>query len=95
VSLLPEVDDKVIGGSWAADSIYALMPGSRLEYGLGYAIASSVMSSLVAAGNGTAVHEDTARILTEHCYTGPELPWPLRINKLMQDMGVMERELLH
>lgn len=95
VTLLPEVEDRVIGASWAADSIYALMPGSRIEYGLAYGIASAVLSSLMTAGDGTAIHESTAKLMLEHCYTGPELPWGLRVNRMMQATGAKEKELLH
>ncbi|MBU0527267.1 hypothetical protein KKE92_02195 [Candidatus Micrarchaeota archaeon] len=91
---VPGIPDETLAGAWASDERLVLQPGARIEYALGYGVVSAVMSSLAAVGEGTMMHNDTARILHEYCYSGLEVPWQLRIKKLLEDTGMKPKDML-
>ncbi len=88
------IPDEALAGAWAADELLVFQPGARIEYAIGYGIVSAVMGSLATVGGGTMVHNDTARILHEYCYSGLEVPWELRIKKLLEDTGIKPKDVM-
>ncbi len=91
---VPGIADNILAGAWASDEWLVLQPGARIEYAIGYGIVSAVMSSLAVVGEGTMMHNDTARILHEYCYSGLEIPWELRIKKLLEDTGIKPKDMM-
>jgi hypothetical protein len=91
----PDLSDKLLGNSWAAEVSLTAAPGSSMEYALGHAIASTMLSSLSIIGGGSPISMATASIMNEYGYAGMETPWRARLTKLLEDTGQIKKPTLH
>lgn len=91
----PNISDKLLGGSWAAELALTTAPGSSMEYALGHAIASTMLSSLSIMGGGSPISLATASVMNEYGYAGMEVPWRARITRLLEDTGQIKKPTMH
>lgn len=89
------ISEQLLGGSWAAETSLITSPGSSMEYALGHAIASTMLSSLSIMGGGSPISPATASVMNEYGYAGMEVPWRARITRLLEDTGQIKKPIMH
>ncbi len=90
-----ELSNNLLGNSWGAEITLTTTPGASMEYALGHAIASTMLSSLSVFGGGSPIAVTTASILNEYGYAGMEEPWKARLSRLLEDTGQKPKPIMH